>query len=94
MWVALQIEGAVSEAGRSPSIWDKWAATPGHIYHNETRAALQGPATCYCPQVSEGAMRWHVWQSLSRAPGAVSELQQAHSEHAALTVVVWTRQQM
>ena len=40
VWVALQVEGAVSVADRSPSIWDNWAATPGHVYHNETRTAL------------------------------------------------------
>lgn len=43
---ALQIEGAVSVADRSPSIWDKWAAAPGHIYHNETRTDPRCPATC------------------------------------------------
>ncbi|KAK9832087.1 hypothetical protein WJX81_005442 [Elliptochloris bilobata] len=33
---APQIEGAVSTDGRSQSVWDHWAASPGHIYHNET----------------------------------------------------------
>ena len=47
LWLTLQIEGAVSEAGRSPSIWDKWAAVPGHTYHNVTRAVPHSPSTCY-----------------------------------------------
>jgi len=33
-----QVEGAVGADGRSPSIWDHFAATPGRIYQNQTRA--------------------------------------------------------
>jgi beta-glucosidase len=33
---AYQIEGAVREDGRSPSIWDVYAATPGKTYQGET----------------------------------------------------------
>ncbi|MET0930170.1 MAG: GH1 family beta-glucosidase [Aeromicrobium sp.] len=31
-----QIEGAVDEDGRTPSIWDTFAATPGRVDHGET----------------------------------------------------------
>ena len=33
---AYQIEGAVTEGGRTPSIWDTFAHTPGRIAHGET----------------------------------------------------------
>ncbi|HLZ20610.1 MAG TPA: GH1 family beta-glucosidase [Ktedonobacterales bacterium] len=33
---AYQVEGATREDGRSPSIWDKFAATPGKTYQGET----------------------------------------------------------
>lgn len=33
-----QIEGAVDEDGRAPSIWDQFAATPGKTYQGETGA--------------------------------------------------------
>ena len=32
---AYQIEGATTEDGRGPSIWDVFVAEPGHIHHNE-----------------------------------------------------------
>jgi beta-glucosidase len=35
---AYQIEGAVSEDGRKPSIWDQFAATPGKVFQGETGA--------------------------------------------------------
>src|SRR5258707_540949 len=31
-----QIEGAVNEEGRGPSIWDAFAATPGKVHQGET----------------------------------------------------------
>ena len=33
---AYQVEGAVHEDGRKPSVWDIFSHTPGKIYHNET----------------------------------------------------------
>lgn len=33
---AYQIEGAVSEDGRQPSIWDTFARTPGKVTHGDT----------------------------------------------------------
>ena len=33
-----QIEGAVDEDGRTPSIWDTFAATPGRVDQGETGA--------------------------------------------------------
>ena len=33
---AYQIEGAVAEDGRSPSIWDTYSHTPGRIDNNDT----------------------------------------------------------
>jgi len=33
---AYQIEGAVDEDGRGPSIWDTWAHTPGRVRHGHT----------------------------------------------------------
>src|SRR5687768_8088985 len=33
-----QIEGAVDEGGRTPSIWDTFAATPGKIQDGDTGA--------------------------------------------------------
>jgi beta-glucosidase len=33
---AYQIEGAVSEDGRKPSVWDTFSHTPGKTYHGET----------------------------------------------------------
>src|SRR5581483_877069 len=35
---AYQIEGAVQEDGRSPSIWDRFVARPGAVYQGETGA--------------------------------------------------------
>jgi beta-glucosidase len=35
---AYQIEGAVAEGGRGPSIWDTFAATPGKVYRGDTGA--------------------------------------------------------
>lgn len=32
---AYQVEGAVHEDGRKPTVWDVFAHTPGKIYHNE-----------------------------------------------------------
>ncbi len=31
-----QIEGAVADGGRSPSIWDTFAATPGRVVAGES----------------------------------------------------------
>src|SRR5215469_2823351 len=33
---AYHIEGATREYGRGPSVWDRFAATPGHTYQGET----------------------------------------------------------
>ena len=33
---AYQIEGAVTEGGRGPSIWDAFSHTPGKILHGDT----------------------------------------------------------
>ena len=33
-----QIEGAVAEDGRSPSIWDTFSATPGKVVNGDTGA--------------------------------------------------------
>src|SRR5690349_22113261 len=33
-----QIEGAVAEDGRLPSIWDTFSATPGKVLHGDTGA--------------------------------------------------------
>ena len=35
---AYQIEGAVAEGGRGPSIWDRFTATPGKVYRGDTGA--------------------------------------------------------
>jgi beta-glucosidase len=35
---AYQIEGAIAEDGRKPSIWDTFAATPGKVAHGDTGA--------------------------------------------------------
>ena len=40
MWgcatAAYQVEGAVKEDGRGPSIWDTFSHTPGKVFHNQT----------------------------------------------------------
>ena len=33
---AYQVEGAVHEDGRAPSVWDRFAALPGTTYHGQT----------------------------------------------------------
>ena len=33
---AYQIEGAATEGGRGPSIWDTFCATPGRVYRGDT----------------------------------------------------------
>ncbi len=33
-----QIEGAVAEDGRGPSVWDTFSATPGRVHHGDTGA--------------------------------------------------------
>ena len=33
---AYQIEGAVDEGGRGPSIWDTFSHTPGKVLHGDT----------------------------------------------------------
>lgn len=33
---AYQVEGAVSEDGRGPSVWDDWSHTPGNVWLNQT----------------------------------------------------------
>ncbi|NEO81075.1 family 1 glycosylhydrolase, partial [Moorena sp. SIO4G3] len=33
-----QIEGAVSEGGRKPSVWDTFSGTPGKILNDDTGA--------------------------------------------------------
>ena len=33
---AYQIEGAVAEGGRGPSIWDTFSHTPGRVQHGDT----------------------------------------------------------
>ena len=33
---AYQIEGAAQEGGRTPSIWDVFARTPGKVHHGDT----------------------------------------------------------
>src|SRR5215472_13184387 len=33
---AYQIEGAVAEDGRAPSIWDTFCATPGKVHNGDT----------------------------------------------------------
>jgi beta-galactosidase len=46
---AYQIEGAVDEDGRGPSIWDTFVATPGNIANGETGAP--------------GADHYHLWET-------------------------------
>ncbi|MEO0406909.1 MAG: family 1 glycosylhydrolase, partial [Cyanobacteria bacterium P01_A01_bin.135] len=35
---AYQIEGAIAEAGRTPSVWDTFSAQPGRVLGNDTGA--------------------------------------------------------
>ncbi|NES77694.1 MULTISPECIES: family 1 glycosylhydrolase [Okeania] len=42
MWgvatASYQIEGAATEAGRKPSVWDTFSQTPGKVLHGDTGA--------------------------------------------------------
>lgn len=57
MWgtatASYQIEGAVSEAGRQPSVWDTFSATPGHIYDGKT-----GEIACNHYHLYETDVKW------------------------------------
>ena len=48
-----QIEGAVSEDGRTPSIWDTFSHTPGKVRHGDTG---DGAADHYHRMVSDVAL--------------------------------------
>ncbi|MBA2288436.1 MAG: family 1 glycosylhydrolase, partial [Ktedonobacteraceae bacterium] len=63
---AYQIEGAVSEDGRGPSIWDEFAATPGKTYRGESGAVtadhyhrVAGDTDLMC-QLGLGAYRFSI----------------------------------
>src|SRR3954453_215362 len=42
-----QIEGAVDEDGRSPSIWDTFSHTPGKVQDGDTGEAADAPSHRY-----------------------------------------------
>ena len=47
-----QIEGAVAEDGRTPSIWDTFSHTPGAVDERATPATSPATTTTGCPRTS------------------------------------------
>src|SRR5229473_8490069 len=49
---SFQIEGATQEDGRGESIWDRFAATPGHILTDETGDPASDSYHRYCEDIA------------------------------------------
>jgi len=50
-----QIEGAVHEGGRAPSIWDEMTQTPGKIMNGDN-----GAVNTYCRMFNVEQCEWYV----------------------------------
>jgi len=73
---AYQVEGAVAEGGRSPSIWDTFSATPGRVRDGDTGAIACDHYHRYADDVALmrdlglGAYRFSIsWPRLLPGPG-------------------------